>query len=244
MLQRPAARIATEHDDMPGRTIAIDIAGREIVCDALGIAYLEASGAMVVSDLHLEKGAAFARRGMLLPPYDTAATLDRLEAALRRFRPKIVISLGDSFHDRLGAAHLPPVYAARLKGLMRGLDWIWIAGNHDPERPEDLPGVSADTIYIDGLTFRHEPAAGRGAGPEVAGHLHPSARVVRRGRAVRRPCFAADGKRLVMPAFGVTTGGLDLRHRAMEGLFDRTALCAHLLGRERLYTVRFANLQG
>ncbi|WP_198586057.1 ligase-associated DNA damage response endonuclease PdeM [Pararhizobium haloflavum] len=230
---------------MPGRTVAIDVAGIPLVCDTLGVAFLERSRTLIVSDLHLEKGAAFARRGMMLPPYDTAATLDLLDAALRRYRPTAVVSLGDSFHDRLGAHHLPPIYETRLRGLMAGRDWFWIAGNHDPDRPANLPGDCVETLAIDGLTFRHEPTATtRHAAGEIAGHLHPSARVVRRGRAVRRPCFATDGTRLVMPAFGVTTGGLDLRHRAMEGLFDRSVLYAHMLGRERIYSVRFANLSG
>lgn len=240
-----ALRPQTDTDDMAGRRVEIAVAGRRIVCDWLGAAWLEQSGALVVSDLHLEKGAAFARRGMMLPPYDTAATLDRLEAAIRRYRPKAVISLGDSFHDRLGAAHLPSIFEARLKALMGGVEWYWVTGNHDPDRPENLPGDSVEAIAVDGLCFRHEPTGGRVDGlGEVAGHLHPAARVVRRGRAVRRPCFAVDAHRLIMPAFGATTGCLDLRHRAMEGLFDRTTLCAHLLGRDRIYSVRFANLAG
>ncbi|WP_205665519.1 ligase-associated DNA damage response endonuclease PdeM [Georhizobium profundi] len=245
MNHHAALRLSSAETDMPGRTIAIEIAGVEVVCDALGVAYLERSGTLIVSDLHLEKGAAFARRGMMLPPYDTAATLDLLEAAIRRYEPKAVISLGDSFHDRIGAAHMPAIYEERLRHAMAGRQWFWISGNHDPERPANLPGEATDALYVDGLCFRHEPTARRAdCRGEVAGHLHPSARVVRRGRAVRRPCFASDGTRLVMPAFGVTTGGLDLRHRAMQGLFDRATLSAHLLGRERLYSVRFANLIG
>jgi DNA ligase-associated metallophosphoesterase len=234
-----------ENNDMPGSAVEIVVAGTPVVCDRMGVAFLEKSRLLVVSDLHLEKGAAFARRGMFLPPYDTAATLDLLEAAIRRYRPGGVVSLGDSFHDRKGADHLSPVHAARLKGLMRGLDWYWIAGNHDPDAPANLPGESVAGIAVEGLSFRHEPLGRQSdAKGEVAGHLHPAARIVRRGRSVRRPCFASDGERLVMPAFGVTTGGLDLRHRAMAGLFDRSRLLAHMLGRERIYTVRFANLVG
>lgn len=239
------ARAAEEIDEMTVRSVPVTVAGTVLVCDMLGIAYLEASRTLIVSDLHLETGSAFARRGMLLPPYDTAATLDLLQTVLRHYRPESVISLGDSFHDRRGAEHLPATYRMRLKELMRGVFWYWVSGNHDPEPPADLPGDSVDAIATDGLTFRHEPLAGRvESRGEVAGHLHPCARVIRRGRAVRRPCFAADGNRLVMPAFGVTTGGLDLRHRAMEGLFDRTRLAAHMLGQRRIYSVRFANLSG
>lgn len=227
------------------RCVTIAVAGTQVACDMMGCAWLEASRTLVVSDMHLETGAAFARRGMLLPPYDTAATLDLLQSVLQHYRPSSVISLGDGFHDRRGAERLPPVYRTRLKEMMRGIGWYWVSGNHDPEPPVDLPGDSLDEIAVDGLSFRHEPRPGRaGIRGEVAGHLHPCARVVRRGRAVRRPCFATDGERLIMPAFGVTTGGLDLRHRAMTGLFDRSRLAAHMLGRQRIYSVRFANLSG
>lgn len=241
----PAQPLLAAGTDETCGSVEIQILGREIVCDRSGAAYLPQSRTLIVSDMHLEKGAAFARRGMMLPPYDTAMTLDRLEAVMRRYRPALVISLGDSFHDRWGAAQMPGLYEARLRSIIGTRDWCWITGNHDPERPADLPGESAETLSLDGLTFRHEPSSCRDAGAgEVAGHLHPVARVLRRGAAVRRPCFAADGRRLLMPAFGATTGGLDLRHRAMNGLFDRGRLFAHLLGRDRVYTVRFTRLSG
>lgn len=213
------------------------------VCDPLGGLYLPETGTLVVSDLHLEKGAAFARRGMMLPPYDTVATLNILAAVITRYDPKVVVSLGDNFHDRKGSAHLAPEHRALITGMARGRDWIWINGNHDPDGTIDLPGTCADELVCGGLVFRHEPSLISGKG-EIAGHLHPSATVRRREKSVRRPCFASDGSRLLMPAFGVLAGGLDLRHKAMHGLFDREALVAHLLGRDRIYSVRYANLTG
>jgi DNA ligase-associated metallophosphoesterase len=213
------------------------------VCDPLGGLYLPETGTLVVSDLHLEKGAAFARRGMMLPPYDTIATLNILSAVITRYDPKIVVSLGDNFHDRKGSEHLPPELRALITGMARGRDWIWINGNHDPDGTVDLPGTCTDELLHGGLVFRHEPSLISGKG-EIAGHLHPSATVRRREKSVRRPCFASDGTRLLMPAFGVLAGGLDLRHRAMHGLFDRDTLVAHLLGRDRIYSVRYGNLIG
>ncbi len=213
------------------------------VCDPLGSLYLPETGMLVVSDLHLEKGAAFARRGMMLPPYDTIATLNILSAVITRYDPKIVVSLGDNFHDRKGSEHLPAELRSLITAMARGRDWIWINGNHDPDGTVDLPGTCTDELFYGGLAFRHEPSLISGKG-EVAGHLHPSATVRRREKSVRRPCFASDGTRLLMPAFGVLAGGLDLRHRAMHGLFDREALVAHLLGRDRIYSVRYANLIG
>lgn len=224
------------------QTAVIAVAGVEAVCDPLGVLYLPDSNALVVSDLHLEKGSAFARRGMMLPPYDTAATLALLEAAVSRYQPKVVISLGDSFHDGLGASHMPGLFRDHVRRLGHGRDWIWIAGNHDPDAPDGLPGTAADEIYIGGLCFRHEPRLAAEPG-EIAGHLHPYARVVRRGKAVRRACFASDGTRLVMPAFGVLSGGLDLGHPAMRGLFDTARLSAHILGRDRIYSVPHSRLR-
>ncbi|WP_162733563.1 ligase-associated DNA damage response endonuclease PdeM [Hyphomicrobiales bacterium] len=211
------------------------------ICDPLGSLYLPETGTLVVSDLHLEKGSAFARRGMLLPPYDTLATLRVLEAAIVRHDPKLVISLGDNFHDRVGSAVMPDAFRHMIAAMALGREWVWINGNHDPDGAFGLPGASMDELNHAGLAFRHEPKRGDAVG-EIAGHLHPAATVVRRERAVRRACFATDGTRMLMPAFGVTTGGLDLRHRAMTGLFDRSKLVAHMLGRDRIYSVRFANL--
>lgn len=219
------------------------VAGVEAVCDPLGALYLPETRLLVVSDLHLEKGAAFARRGMMLPPYDTLATLKVLEAVIVRHDPAIVVSLGDNFHDRVGSEHLSPMLRELIREMAHGREWIWINGNHDPDGTVDLPGSSVDEMFYGNLTFRHEPKLGDAAG-EIAGHLHPSATVRRREKTVRRPCFATDGARLLMPAFGVMSGGLDLRHKAMRGLFDHAALVAHLMGRDRIYSVRFSNLLG
>ena len=224
-------------------TADVTVNGTAAVCDSAGVLWLPGSGTLVVSDLHLEKGAAFARRGMMLPPYDTAATLARLGVAIARYNPRLVISLGDSFHDRSGSAHLPECYREQLRGLQQSRDWTWIEGNHDPDRPVGLEGSFCSELHVETLVFRHEPVQGAAEG-EIAGHLHPAARVVRRGKAVRRPCFASDCKRLLMPAFGSTTGGLELRHPAMRGLFDKNQLVAHLIGKERIYSVAFNRMNG
>jgi uncharacterized protein len=233
--------------EMNGLVAAIGVEtvvhGVAAVCDPLGALYLPDAGILIVSDLHLEKGAAFARRGMMLPPYDTLATLTVLGAVIARYDPKLVISLGDNFHDRVGSRHLPDAFRALIVAMARGREWIWINGNHDPDGTVDLPGDCINEIRHSGLTFRHEPRSGIQTG-EIAGHLHPSATVRRREKSIRRPCFATDGLRMLMPAFGLLSGGLDLKHKAMAGLFDHTALVAHLLGRDRIYSVRFGNLSG
>ena len=230
-------------DEMTILTADIQIGAVAATCDPLGALYLPDSRTLVVSDLHLEKSAAYARRGTLLPPYDTALTLRLLHTVIERYAPQRVISLGDSFHDRHGAMGLPGDCDTQLRAMIAGREWFWIAGNHDPDEPGDLEGDSVQELYFDGLQFRHEPTYDPELSlGEVSGHLHPAARVVRRGKGVRRPCFATDGNRLILPSFGVMTGGMNLRHAAFDGLFDRQGLTAHLLGRERIYSVPFNRL--
>jgi metallophosphoesterase superfamily enzyme len=138
---------------------------------------------------------------------------------------------------------MPAVYRERLLALMAGRDWIWVTGNHDPQAPADLPGMVADEVAIGGLRFRHEPMAGASAG-EVAGHLHPGAMIVQRGRAVRRRCFATDGERMIMPAFGAYTGMLNVLDRAYRGLFRWESFVAHMLGVDRVYAMTHRRLRG
>ncbi|MBB3949217.1 ligase-associated DNA damage response endonuclease PdeM [Aureimonas jatrophae] len=215
--------------------------GGRLVCDPSGVVFAPDENLLVVSDLHLEKGAAFARRGAFLPPYDTSATLGLLEGALARYRPARVVALGDSFHDRAGASLMPEPLRAKLRGLTEGRDWIWIIGNHDPLPPEGLGGRAAEEVEIGPFVLRHEPTAGPRAG-EIAGHLHPVARVAGRGGSVRGACFATDGARMVMPSFGVTTGGLNVLDRAFGGLFDAEAARALVIGSARIYPIPFRML--
>lgn len=222
--------------DLEKQATAIVIAGERAFCDRRGALFFPAHGLFCVSDLHLEKGSWLARRGWLVPPYDSQATLERLQAAIEAWRPRIVVSLGDSFHDGEGAGRLPETAKERLSSLARGRDWFWVAGNHDPQPPAGLPGETVDAISIGALTFRHHPGAGVLDG-EVAGHLHPCAVVVQRGRGVRRRCFAADGQRLVMPAFGAYTGSLNVLDRAYAGLFRPGALMAYMIGAERIFAI-------
>jgi DNA ligase-associated metallophosphoesterase len=215
---------------------AIEIEGERALCDRSGALYFPGLDLLAVSDLHLEKGAAFARRRQLIPPYDTAATLARLAGAIALYDPRIVVSLGDSFHDGAGAALMPDIFRAQLSRLIAGRDWFWVAGNHDPDAPEGVAGESVKEIAVGPLVFRHEPSRGPTPG-EIAGHLHPGARLVARGRSVRRRCFAGDGRRLIMPAFGAYTGMLNVLDRAYAGLFDADGLFACMLGRQRVYKV-------
>jgi DNA ligase-associated metallophosphoesterase len=211
----------------------IALAGIEFLADAAGALYWPQEGVLVVADLHLEKGSSFARRGVLLPPFDTAATLARLLLLIARYAPRCVIALGDSFHDGGGPDRLSDTDRADLRALQAGRDWIWITGNHDPEPAQNIGGQFGGALAIGALTFRHIPSGAHG---EIAGHLHPAARISHRGRAVSRRCFAADATRMVMPAFGAFAGGLNIRDAAFADLFGTLAFTAHMLGDERIYS--------
>ncbi|RWB75542.1 ligase-associated DNA damage response endonuclease PdeM [Mesorhizobium sp.] len=214
----------------------VGIAGERAVCDRRGGLYFPDLRLLAVSDLHLEKGSSFARRGTLIPPYDTSATLLQLQAVIADYQPRIVVSLGDSFHDGGGAGRMHQSFRDRLEAMMAGRDWFWVAGNHDPDAPADLPGETVKELAIGALLFRHEPSKQRVEG-EIAGHLHPCARIVQRGRSVRRRCFAGDGGRMIMPAFGAYTGSLNVLDRAYAGLFRLEKLVAYMLGAQRIFAI-------
>ncbi len=214
----------------------IVLAGVTLIADPAGALYWPEEKLLVAADLHLEKGSAYAARGVLLPPYDTAATLARLARLIERYAPRLVVALGDSFHDGRGPARMADNSRGALTALQRGRDWVWLAGNHDPDPADNIGGRFADVLALGGLTLRHEPSVDASDG-EIAGHLHPLACIVQRGRALRRRCFASDGHRLVMPAFGAYAGGLNVRHRAIASLFPALAFTAHMLGERRLYAV-------
>lgn len=207
-----------------------------------GALWIERFRTLVVSDLHLEKGSAYARKGQLLPPYDTDETLSRLEAELAATAPSTLVFLGDTFHDDGGEARLSPSNAARVSALAIGRALIWILGNHDEAGPRALPGEVADTVRVGALTLTHEPQPGRRPG-EVAGHLHPCAKVVAYRRSVRSRAFLTDGERLVMPAFGAYAGGLNVLDRAYDGLFAQTPK-AVALGRDRVHVLSRGVLVG
>ncbi len=209
----------------------VHLAGQRLMLDPAGAVWWPDRHLLAVADLHLEKGSASAVRGHLVPPWDTRVTLDRLALLLLRYAPRTVLAMGDSFHDRHGAARMLAADAARLRAMAAAHDFVWLLGNHDPAPPAGLPGEVVEWWEADGVVFRHQ--AGGGAN-EVCGHHHPKASIDTRAGRVTRPCFVASAQRLMLPAFGAFTGGLDVRHPAIAGLFPRGGR-AFLLGRERLF---------
>jgi uncharacterized protein len=197
--------------------------------------WLSNSKTLVASDLHFEKGSAYAAKGALLPPFDTAETLARLQGIIDALNPQLLITLGDSFHDIDADGRLHSDDKDRLRAMSRTTPTIWIEGNHDPEVPLWLEGQRCSNFLHDGLTFTHQPT-GAVAG-QVAGHLHPCARVSgTSGASVRRRCFISDGRTLVMPAAGAFTGGLNVRDAAFDGLFASTPTVLMAGGSQRAPT--------
>ena len=218
----------------------IHIGTSRLMLDPGGAIFWPQESILAIADLHFEKATHYAEKGQLLPPWDTALTLDRLAPLIRRYAPKTLIALGDSFHDARGASRIGAKDAARIAQFAETLDLIWVLGNHDPTPPDGLPGRAVDEYQREHITFRHHPLAG--GGHEVFGHFHPRATIQARGGSVTRPCFMADSRRVLLPAFGAFTGGLDVRNPAIARLFPRGAR-AFLLGKERLYSFTLTQLR-
>ena len=176
-----------------------------------GALFWPARRALLVADLHLEKASWFARLGQMLPPYDSIATLADLTAIAVATDAREIWCLGDSFHDSEGCDRLPARARAMLSALTAATRWTWIVGNHDPGLTDHCGGEIVEEAEVDGLVLRHrsDPAETR---PELSGHFHPKLRITQRGRSVSRRCFVAGERKLILPAFGALTGGLDATH--------------------------------
>ena len=210
----------------------VELGGATLLLDPAGVLVWPDRRLLCVADLHLEKGSHFAARGRgMPPPYDTRETLQRLAPLVRRHAPARLVLLGDSFHDIEGPARLHPHDRALLREITDVVETIWVLGNHDPEAPRGLPGHATEEWREGPLVFRH---IGGGAGFEVSGHFHPRAGAATRAGVVRRPCFVADRRRVLLPAFGAYTGGLDVDDPAIAALFPEAARL-FLLGDGRLH---------
>ena len=240
-----ALRQALSPARCPSGGLRVSIEGEPCVLRCSGALWVINHRTLIAADLHLEKGSAFAARGQMLPPYDSRATLDRLEAEIDALQPAAIVLLGDSFHDSKSVARMAPDDKARLDRLAVGREWIWLEGNHDIRALAGsldlLPGEVGETLSLGALRLIHEPQGGERPG-EIAGHLHPAARVAAHGRGVRRPCFVTDGRRAVLPAFGAFTGGLDVRDPAIAGLFGEPPMAA-ALGRDRVHALAWETLR-
>jgi len=215
---------------MTGQTSPFTLNGAHLVADRAGVCWWPAEKTLLVADLHLEKGSRWARRGAMLPPYDSRLTLKNLSAAVDRYAPTRLIAVGDSFDDPGADARLPDADRAALEDIARKTRIVWIAGNHDPTPPHDIGDLVAAEWVLGPLLFRHQAKPGRQhAGGEVSGHFHPKAAVSVREKRVRGKCFVTDGRRLILPAFGAYTGGLDVLDPAIDGLFP-DGFDVHLIG--------------
>jgi DNA ligase-associated metallophosphoesterase len=226
-----AARTVQTDDE--GEPVLLTFSGQVFEPLPSGALWWAAERSLLVADLHLEKLSSFAKRGSLLPPYDTGLTLKRLEADIVRTGAEEVVALGDSFHRDEGTTTLLDADRLRLASLMGKARWTWISGNHDPA-PHSLGGICVPLLERAGLTLTHEPRQGAGL---IAGHLHPAAHLAMNGRSVRRPCFVHDGRIMVLPAYGAATGTLNILSPAFVGLLHWPTLEVAMIGRGRVYPV-------
>lgn len=202
--------------------VRFSFSGHDLMALPQGALYWPARRALLVADLHLEKASWFARLGQMLPPYDSIATLTDLTALAAATGVGEIWCLGDSFHDRHGCDRLPAAAREMLMALTAATRWTWITGNHDPVLADHCGGAIVREALVDGVVLRHEahPAETR---PELSGHFHPKLRISHRGRQVSRRCFVATETKLILPAFGAMTGGLDVRHPEIVRAVGRDA---------------------
>ena len=223
--------------------------GEQLVAHVTGALLWPAASALIVSDLHLEKGAAFARSGTFLPPYDSDETLSRVEALVASTKARTLISLGDSFHNPAVIAGLSDALLARVQRLTASVErFIWVTGNHDPDVPEHFGGEVHEDISLRSLHFRHEASPLFPLPGEISGHWHPKASIRGpNGRPLTRSCFIHDAQRLILPAFGTFTGGLNVAHPSITALFSHNSVAqgtgltkctVYLLGKRQIAAVR------
>ena len=191
--------------------VPASFAGHDFFATPEGALYWPAEQALLVADLHLEKASWFARLGQMLPPYDSHATLTALARDVDRSGAIRLYCLGDSFHDRFGCDRLPSDARALLTSLTARVDWVWITGNHDAGFIDHCGGRIAEELHVSGIALRHEAIVGDPT-PEISGHFHPKLRLHRKGRNVSRRCYVASATKLILPAYGALTGGLDAHH--------------------------------
>jgi DNA ligase-associated metallophosphoesterase len=220
--------------------LTLQVAGAEVTARPSGALWIASQHILVVADAHFEKGSAYAARGQLLPPYDTAETLSRLESEADALNPNVIVFLGDAWHDAEAEFRLDPAAGERITALGRGRTLIWIAGNHDPTGPKDLPGERYQALGVGSLLLVHEPSDGAARG-ELAGHLHPCARVANVGR---RRCFVTDSQRMILPAFGAYAGGLNVRDEAIRSRLIGPRKLAAVLGAGRVHAIPWGALKG
>ncbi|MDA9929817.1 ligase-associated DNA damage response endonuclease PdeM [Alphaproteobacteria bacterium] len=212
--------------------LSIDFAGHRFDLHPSGAMFWQAEASLIVGDLHLEKASSYHASGQFLPPYDTVQTLDRLAGTVTEFAPRQLILLGDIFHDGAAWGRMQAADQARLTDILAPLSPIWIEGNHDQHfvPPGHFGSGQHDRA---GIVLRHIMDKGE-ASPEISAHFHPAAVISHRGTRLRRPCFVKTRTKLVLPAFGALTGGLDCSDSALSLLHGQDTQL-YLLGTDGVF---------
>jgi uncharacterized protein len=235
-------KTSSERPQGLSRQHTITLGDLEFVPDMSGALFLPSEHMLLVADLHLEQGASLARRGLHVPPYDTAATLSMLEQVLLATQAKRLVLLGDSFHDDVAHNHVSPQDSERLRSITSQIETVWIAGNHDPVAHQNLGGTCLEELSIGALTLRHIPQRLRKGQMEIAGHLHPGASIVQRNMHIRAKCFVADDRRIILPAFGSYTGAVNVLTSAFKGLLNPATTHSWMISKSAIHRFPYARL--
>ena len=214
----------------------IKLGTETFLCHCSGIVFHEKTETLIVSDLHLEKGSSYADSGQLLPPYDSLKTLKYLCHMSFILQPKVVVALGDSFHDANGPARLGIEEHQMINQVRVQAEWIWIIGNHDSELPPNWPDHVMQEYYIGNVVLRHEAAELKDGDVEITGHFHPKALAKVRGKNISKRCFAFDSTRMIMPAFGSYTGGLNVLEAPVREVFQERPFNTLMMGSKGLFS--------
>lgn len=203
--------------------------------DYSGALYAPDFETLIVADLHFEKASAlYEKTGSAYPPFDTRDTLLRLGDAIDRQQPKRIIFLGDTWHDEFGFARMQNTDHQLIRTIRTRAETVFISGNHDTSASGSGGPKMVQEIKLGDVVLSHEPFEDANR-YQICGHLHPVAKLMQKGRTIRRRCFFVSDKQCILPAMGALSGGLN----CCDPVFDRFMSYENrrviLLGRNRLF---------
>lgn len=223
----------------------INFARNRIILDASGTLFWPTYDLLVFSDLHFEKGSFLSQFANPIPRLDTQKTLNNMQNILALYQPSCVICLGDSFHDGNAISRMDLRNIEVLNSMVNSvLNWQWVLGNHDPEIPKEIAGLSSVNLTVNNLLLVHEPEEKikkaqdyESIEAQIVGHFHPKMRTKKVGHMMSGKCFVVGNEVLLMPAFGQYTGGLSIDHEVIKNTVGKTSLKYFLYG-QKIFNIK------
>ena len=200
-------------------SIKKNIRGERFIFDKSGSIFLENLKTLIFSDLHLGKSLSFADHGNLIPPFDLDETLLNLKNIIERYKPKRLISLGDSFHENKSIQKMKRKYVYIINNLLRKVDITWIEGNHDSNLlfKDKIQGNFKNFYKLKNFKFVHSKSLIDEVNLfEFSGHYHPKITLKFNGVNYSYKCFILTDNFCILPSFGTYTGGLDIKSNALQ----------------------------